>query len=53
METEAADFSVDITTGPHVVIAPAGDLDLAAAGIYTWTSDRHTQYGTRVIPTTV
>jgi anti-sigma B factor antagonist len=34
METEAADFSVDITTGPHMVIAPAGDLDLAAAGMF-------------------
>ena len=25
----------------------------SGATIYTWTSDRHTQYGTRIIPTTV
>ncbi len=25
----------------------------SGATIYTWTSDRHAQYGTRIIPTTV
>ena len=34
MDTEAADFSVDVTVGPDVVIAPTGDLDLAAASTF-------------------
>ncbi len=34
METEAPDFSVDITVGPDAIITPVGDLDLAAAGLF-------------------